>query len=520
MQYSILLIPLFFLSLIFLLKRFRSSQTKSNLPPSPPRLPVIGNLHQLGTLPHRSLQTLSNKYGPLMLMKMGQVPTLVVSSSQMVKEIVKNYDVVFSDRPKTTAADILLYGCQDPGFAPYGEYWKKIRKICVVELLSHKRVHEFEFVRVVETNLLVDRISRACHNDVGEPLNLSKLLVGTSNNIVSMCILGQRFEDENGQSKFGDLTRRFMEDFMAFSVQDFFPTKYARWIDVVRGLIGRLKSNFRELDTFYDQVVEEHKAGLKSSDGGSHSKDFLDILLALQKDDFDLTQDSMKAILMDLFVGGSDTTSTALEWLMAELVKSPRVMKKAQEEIRRVVGNKGKIDMNDINQMEFLQCVIKEGLRLHPPAVLLVPRKTMSNAELGGYNVPENTRVFINAWAVQRDPTVWDKPDEFIPERFENNPIEFKLGQDFELIPFGFGRRGCPGLEFGVTSLQYMISNLLYWFDWKIPTNNANNGDDDQIMLGEELDMDEVYGLTVHKKTPLYLIPSSYAPFMCTDQCT
>ncbi|PON49923.1 Cytochrome P450, E-class, group I [Trema orientale] len=207
-----------------------------------------------------------------------------------------------------------------------------------------------------------------------------------------------------------------------------------------------------------------------------------------------------------MFVGGSDTTSTALEWLMAELVRNPRVMKKAQEEVRSVVGNKGEIDMNDINQMEYLKCVIKETLRLHPPAVLLVPRRTMASVELGGYNIPENTRVFVNAWAIQRDPSVWDEPEEFIPERFENNSIDFKLGQNFELIPFGFGRRGCPGLAFGVTSTEYVVANLLYWFDWELPAD-----DDGGRILAEDLDMSEVYGLTVHKKTPLHLVPISYS---------
>ncbi|PON72326.1 Cytochrome P450, E-class, group I [Parasponia andersonii] len=420
LQYPIFHVSIFFLTILLLFTVLFRSRAKSNLPPSPRRLPLIGNLHHLGTHPHRSLRALSHKYGPLMLLHLGHTPTLVVSSEEIVTEIVKKHDVIFSDRPQTTAAEIILYGCHDIAFAPYGEYWRQARKICVLELLSLKRVKEFNFVREEETALLVNRIRKlACPS--GDSINLSEMLIATSNNIISRCILGQRFEEENGRSSFGDISRRVMTDFMAFSVRDFFPNKYLRWIDVATGLIGRLTASFRALDTFFDQVLEEHKAVINSTDhNGSGLKDFVGILLGLKRDgmlDFELTQDNIKAILMDMFVGGSDTTSTAMEWLMAELVRNPREMKKAQEEVRRVVGNKSEITMDDINQMEYLKFVIKENLRLHPPLPFLVPRKTLSSIELGGYNIPEMTRVFINAWAIQRDPSVWDKPEEFLPER-------------------------------------------------------------------------------------------------------
>lgn len=199
-----------------------------------------------------------------------------------------------------------------------------------------------------------------------------------------------------------------------------------------------------------------------------------------------------------MFVGGTDTTSTTIEWLMAELLQHPNVMKKVQEEVRSVVGKKSKVDVEDINKMVYLKCVIKETLRLHPPVPLLVPRETSASVKLGGYDIPSNTTVFINAWAIQRDPNWWDKPEEFIPERFENVAIDFK-GQDFQFIPFGCGRRGCPGMPFGVASVEYVIANLLYLFDWKLPDGE----------IAENLDMSELYGLTVNKKVPLHALPIS-----------
>lgn len=202
-----------------------------------------------------------------------------------------------------------------------------------------------------------------------------------------------------------------------------------------------------------------------------------------------------------MFVGGSDTTATALEWTMAELIRSPNTMKKVQEEIRTIIGkNKAKIETNDNRKMEFMKCVIKESLRLHPPVPLLVPRQTIDMVDIEGYHVASGTNVFVNVWAIQRDPKIWESPNQFIPERFmnENKKINFK-GLDFELVPFGSGRRKCPGLDFGLASFECVLANLLYWFDWKLPED-----------MGGELDMTELHGITVHKKIPLRLIPLPY----------
>jgi cytochrome P450 len=203
-----------------------------------------------------------------------------------------------------------------------------------------------------------------------------------------------------------------------------------------------------------------------------------------------------------MFVGGSDTTSTTLEWLMAELIKNPNIMKRVQKEVRKVVGQKSKIDANDINQMDYLKYILKETLRLHPPAPLSVPRETSASVKFRGFDIPPKTRVFINLWAIQRDPTVWERPEEFLPERFKDNPVDFK-GQDFEFIPFGGGRRGCPGLTFDVTSVEYVIANILCWLDWRLPSD---------IVHGEDFDMSEVDGLTVTKKIPLHLVPILHSP--------
>ncbi|XP_022994546.1 cytochrome P450 71A1-like [Cucurbita maxima] len=481
-----------FFFVIVLLRLFK--RNKPNLPPSPPRLPIIGNLHQLGALPHQSMAALSNKYGPLMLLKLGQKQALVVSSPKIAKEVMKTHDIKFSNRLQTTASKKLLYQCQDIAFVHYGEYWRQARKVCALELFSVKRVDSFQYVRDDEVGGLMDRIRKASVG--GEAVNLSQLFLQTSNNIVSRCVLGEKFEDENGNSRFGDTARKLMVLIVAFCAADLFPSLW--WIDIIRGFDKELKDCFKTLDTFFSKVLEEHKEKIRSGVLTDESKmDFLDIMLQLQQDDmvdYNFSSDNLKAIVLDMFVGGSDTTATVLEWTMTELMGNPAAMKKAQEEVRTITGKKSKIKAEDIQKMEYIQCVIKESLRLHPPVPLLVPRETAEDVEIDGYHIPSKTRVFVNAWKIQRDPEYWKNPTEFIPERFMDNCLVDYKGQDYEFIPFGSGRRKCPGMSFGVSSFEQALANLLHWFDWKLPS-------------GYELSVEEANGLTVRKKTPLVLNP-------------
>ncbi|KAA3475746.1 cytochrome P450 71A1-like [Gossypium australe] len=306
-----------------------------------------------------------------------------------------------------------------------------------------------------------------------------------------LCTLRQKSEeDDDGKcSKFWSFSKRLMVIFTSFCFGDMFP--YLGWLDMITGLIPSLKALSREIDTFLDKIIEEHRA-LKSN-----KKDFISIIFQLQKDgmlDMDLTQDNIKAILLDMFLAGIDSSASTVEWTMAELLKHPTAMKKLQEEVRNVVGNKPKVEMEDINKMSCLKCVFKETLRLHPVAPLLLPRHTSATVKVGGYNIPSNTTVLINAWAIQREPKRWEKPEEFIPERFENNPINFS-GEDFQFIPFGVGRRSCPGLQFGVASVEYMIANLVYCFDWKLADGDT----------ADNLDMTEPYGIAVYRKSPLHV---------------
>ncbi|KAI3777634.1 hypothetical protein L1987_47435 [Smallanthus sonchifolius] len=236
---------------------------------------------------------------------------------------------------------------------------------------------------------------------------------------------------------------------------------------------------------------------------GGDREDFLDVLLKIQKDDkigATLDRLAIKALLLDAYSAGTHTTATVIEWAFAELIKHPSILKKVQDELRMVVKDKQQINEGDIDNMKYLKSVLKETLRLHPPTPTLIPRVAMQDVKVMGYDVAKGTQVIINAWAIARDPKVWDDPNEFRPERFLDCTIDFK-GYDFDLIPFGAGRRGCPGITFAMTTNESVLANLLFKFNWELP----NGGKED------DLDMNEYPALTVHKKVPLLAIATSFS---------
>lgn len=197
----------------------------------------------------------------------------------------------------------------------------------------------------------------------------------------------------------------------------------------------------------------------------------------------------------DLFGAGTESTFVTMDWVLAELIRNPEARRRLKDEIRGIVGSKRMVKEEDLNEMNYLKAVIKESLRLHPPGPFLVPRELIEDTKITGYDIQRGTRIFVNVSAIQRDPNVWEAPNEFRPERFMGSSIDFK-GQDFQLIPFGAGRRICPGIGFAVPIIELAIANLMHHFDWKLPDG----------MREEEMDMEEVFGLTMRKQSDLQLV--------------
>ncbi|KAJ0969464.1 hypothetical protein J5N97_022341 [Dioscorea zingiberensis] len=457
-------------------------------------------MHHLltGQPPHRVLQDLSRRYGPLMHLKLGELNVIVVSSPEMTKAITMTHDINFASRPDSTAGRILTYDNTNIAFAPYGGYWRQMRRICVIELLSAQRVKAFDPIRAEELDHLMMRISASN----GSAINITRELLRFTNAMTSKAAFG--IECKQG-TRFISTAKRLLELVSAFNVADFFPS--LSFMERLTGLRSRMLIVRAEIDEILDELIDSHE--MKSdvnrcSEEEMEKEGILDALLRVKtRGDMELplTMENVKSVILDLFLAGTDTSATTLTWAMVEIMRNPMVMQKAQEEIRHALKNKTIIEEEDLKDLHYLKLVIKETLRLHVPVTMLLPREAKEACKIGEYEVPAGTRVMINAWAMARDPKYWENPESFSPERFENNTMDFK-GTNYAFIPFGAGRRMCPGISFGVANMEIALAQLLYYFNWKLPDG----------IKAEELDMNENVGVTASRKEDLYLIATPYAP--------
>ncbi|XP_073034262.1 6,7,8-trihydroxycoumarin synthase-like [Primulina eburnea] len=497
----ILLLALILPVVIFFLFKTPKNAAKSNLPPSPPGLFIIGNLHQFdGVNTHLYLFKLAKTYGPLMSMKLGKVQVVVVSSAKMAKEVLKTHDLAFCSRPPSLGTQKLTYGGLDIGFSPYSDSWKELRKICVLHLFSNKQVQSFRPIREDEVFRMIKNIANSNSSGQEDGVNLSTIVLELTVTLIRRIAFGkQSGEEESNKRKFDHLLIQAQSLQAGFFVSDYLP--WFSWVDKLTGMLSRLDKTFKDMDEFCQGLIDEH-LDPNYRDKTKNTDNILDILLQLKEQNLcsiDLTWDRIKAVLYDIFVAGTDTSAMLIIWAMTALMQTPHTMKKLQAEIRETIGKKGFVNEDDVPRLPYLKAVVKETLRLYPPAPLLVPRECMEERIVGGYTIPPKTLVHINSWAIARDPEYWENPDEFSPERFLNSSVDV-IGQDFELLPFGSGRRGCPGISMGLANTELALSNLVYSFDWELPHGLKKDGIDTEVLPG----------ITMHKKTPLCLVPRKY----------
>ncbi|KAM0060379.1 putative cytochrome P450 [Helianthus debilis subsp. tardiflorus] len=485
------------LSLLYILLKKKS---KFN-PPGPPGLPFIGNLHQLDQSSlHTSLWNLTKPYGPIVSLRFGFNSAVVISSASLAEEILKTQDLIFCSRPSFIGQRKLTYDGQDIAISPYNEHWREMRKIFTFHLFSPKRVQSFRQIREYEVSTAMKTIHDLALSS--ETINLSKMMKNLTTTIMMKVCFGKKYHCRDGLEikKVHGLLNEVQAYLVDLYVSDIWPgLPFVGLVDRLTGKMNRHDKCFRALDSFYQTLIDERLNTQKDKSYEEEEGDLIDILLQLVKDRmFSLTHDHIKAMLMDVLVAGTDTSAAVVVWAMTLLIRNPIVMQKAQEELRNVIGKNGKIIEDDLPKFAYLKAVIKETLRLYPPAPLLVPRETIKDANVHGYQIKQKTLVYVNAWAIGRDPKSWDNPGEFLPERFMAScDIDFK-GNDFELIPFGAGRRICPGMPIGVVMVELLLANLLHLFDWGLPDG----------MRKEDIDFDAMPGITMHKRNELCLLAS------------
>ncbi|KAF4346685.1 hypothetical protein G4B88_009912, partial [Cannabis sativa] len=484
LQISSIIFLAIILKYYFILKK---KPTFINLPPSPPKLPIIGNLHQFGTTssPHISLLNLSRKYGPIFYLNLGHIPTVIISSAKLAKEAFKTHDLAFASRPRNVAAEYLFYKSTDMVFSPYGAYWRYIRKVCVLEVFSGKRVQSFKLVRDEEVARLVRRLS----GPYPATVNMSKMLGLYANDVLCRAAFGRDFSERGEHERYGfqEMLEEYQELLGGLSVGDFFPSM--EFVLTFTGMKSRLIRTHKSFDKLFDRIIAEHRDPKRVKE--DHSKDIVDVLLNIMvlvrclslwimSYCFDVPKRNDENII-DMFAAGTDTTFIVLDWAMTELITNPKALEEAQAELQNVLGER-KVSL--------------KTFRLHdPPAPVLVPRESLEHVTIEGYDIPAKTRIIFNAWAIGRDLETWEDPELFKPERFLNSSIDFR-GQDYELIPFGAGRRVCPAITFGIASIEIALAQLLHSFHWELPPD----------VTPKDLDMTEVFGITMHRKVGLEVL--------------
>ncbi|KAL8127071.1 hypothetical protein AgCh_014119 [Apium graveolens] len=466
-------------------------------PPGPIGLPVIGHLHMLGKNPYRNLYKLSQKYGPIMSIRLGSIPTIIVSSPAAAELFLKIHDKVFASRPKSQAAEYLSYGTKGMAFTKYGVYWRNVRKFCTMELLSVAKVDSMSRMRREELGLLVESLKKAA--GMGETVDVSEKVARLIQDMTCRMLFGMSRDDRFDLT---EIIHELGELVVAFNIADYVPVLSA--LDL-QGLTQRLKVASKRLDRILETIIDDHEQYARN-DCTKLDRDFVDIILALKNNSKStheqlaqtIDRSNIKAIILDLIFGAIDTSQTAIEWIMSELMRHQRVMKLLQEEIRNVIVDCEYVEESHLSKLHYLDLVVKENLRLHPVAPLLAPHESMEDIMIDGYFIQKNSQIIINNWGLGRDPRIWSgNVEEFLPERFMGSNIDLH-GKSFQLIPFGSGRRGCPGIHLGLINIKLVVAQLVHSFDWKLPFG----------MSPDELDMDETFGVSLPRARHLLAIPN------------
>ncbi|KAL1533888.1 cytochrome P450 71AU50-like [Salvia divinorum] len=450
----ILFAPLYAAAVALLSKLIRSKPNRK-IPPGPKPWPIIGNLNLIGPIPHRSFHLLSQKYGEIMQLKFGKYPVVVASSPEMARQFLRVHDASFASRPSLAAGKYTSYNYSDLVWAPHGPYWRQTRRIYSFEVFNNKKLKLYERVRVAERQYFLSNIRALAGKPVVLKDHLSRYSLSTTWKMLSR---DEYFSEGNSVLNMDELHEMVDEWFLlsgVFNIGDWIP-----WL-----------SPF-DLQGYLRMEVE-----------------------------VELTRDCVKALIQNLIVGSMDTSATTVEWAIHEILRQPRIIEKAKAELDKVIGRERWVEEDDISQLPYLDAIVTETFRLHAVGTMLAPHYAMQDCSVAGYDISKGTTVFVNVWSIGRDPGAWDSPYEFLPERFLGKETDV-LGSNFALLPFGSGRRVCPGYNLGLKVVRTMLANLLHGFDLKLVDG----------MMPEDVSLEEEYGLSTHPKHQLSLLMEPTLP--------
>ncbi|CAN4125030.1 unnamed protein product [Withania somnifera] len=468
------------------------------------------------------MMSFCEKYGPLVYLRLGNVDAITTNDPEIIREILVQQDDAFASRPRTVAAVHLAYGCGDVALAPLGPKWKRMRRICMEHLLTTKRLESFAKHRADEAQSLVKDVWAKAQK--GHIVNLREILGAFSLNNVTRMLLGKQYfgaESSGPQEamEFMHVTHELFSLLGVIYLGDYLPLW--RCIDPY-GYEKKMREVEKRIDDFHMRIIEEHrkKKGNKNNvDDDEGEMDFVDVLLSLPGEDEGdgngkqhMDDVEIKALIQDMIAAATDTSAVTNEWAMAEVIKHPHVLKKIQEELDVVVGPGRMVTESDLIHLKYLRCVVRETFRMHPAGPFLIPHESIRDTKINGYYIPAKTRVFINTHGLGRNTKIWDNVDEFRPERHlppndddeKNiiNRVEISHGPDFKILPFSAGKRKCPGAPLGVKLVLTALARLFHCYDWSPP-----NG-----VKPEDIDTNEVYGMTMPKAKPLIAVAKPRLP--------
>ncbi|KAJ7564821.1 hypothetical protein O6H91_02G034900 [Diphasiastrum complanatum] len=375
---------------------------RGKLPLGPYAWPLIGNIHLLGKLPHQSLHQLANTYRSIMYLRLGLVPVVVVSNAEMARNVLHTHDKNFASRPRMNAADILAYGQSSISFSPYNHYLQQMKKILNVHLLSVKRLKESMYVRSEERSFLLQSIlDDHLHN---REVNLLDKVCTMSNNIISRLLVDRRiFNDDDGKEakRFKSMADRMSAYLGAVNIGDYLP--FLKCLDL-QGYDVKMRNLHIEMDGFLKKVIATYEEERGDQNQGTRPTDVLDVLLALARERSETNQQvlndtSIKAMILNIFIAGTRTSTNTVHWAMSEILRNPGVLDKARQELNDLIGTKRKVKESDIALLTYLQAIVKETFRLHPPTPLLLPHESMHDCSIAGYDIPKKTRLLVESCA-------------------------------------------------------------------------------------------------------------------------